>query len=86
MYGRRVNDALSRALAYLMGAKGASKRDVEVGISDRGFYLSSENTHIEKAFEQLNSKNIEEILKQAIEKTDVLTKKFRHCATRGLMI
>ncbi len=86
MYGRRVNDALSRALAYLIGAKGSSKRDVEVGISDRGFYLSSENTNIEKAFEQLNSKNIEEILKQAIEKTDVLTKKFRHCATRGMMI
>ena len=86
MYGRRVNDALSRALAYLMGSKGSTKRDVEVGISDRGFYLSSENTRIEKAFEELNSKNIEEILKQAIEKTDVLTKKFRHCATRGLMI
>ncbi len=86
MYGRRVNDALSRALAYLLGSKGNSKRDVEVGISDRGFYLSSENTKIEKAFEELNSGNIEEILKQAIEKTDVLTKKFRHCATRGLMI
>ncbi len=86
MYGRRVNDTLSRALAYLLGAKLDTKRDVEVGISDRGFYLSSENTKIEKAFSQLNSKNIEEILKQAIEKTDVLTKKFRHCATRGLMI
>ncbi len=86
MYGRRVNDALSRAIAYLMGTKGSSKRDVEVGISDRGFYLSSENIKIEKAFEQLNSENIEEILKEAIEKTDVLTKKFRHCATRGLMI
>jgi len=86
MYGRRVNDALSRALAYLMGAKGTHKRDVEVGISDRGFYLSSENTNIEKAFENLKSDNIEEILKQAIEKTDVLTKKFRHCATRGMMI
>jgi len=86
MYGRRVNDALSRALAYLMGAKGSAKRDVEVGISDRGFYLSSENTKIEKAFQELTSENLEEILKQAIEKTDVLTKKFRHCATRGLMI
>jgi len=87
MYGRRVNDALSRALAYLIGnSRNLSKRDVEVGISDRGFYISSENTNIEKAFEKLNSKNIEETLKEAIEKTDVLTKKFRHCATRGLMI
>src|SRR3989344_4403565 len=39
MYGRRVNDALSRAVAYMIGAK--TNRDVEVGISDRGFYLSS---------------------------------------------
>src|SRR6056297_2846099 len=44
MYGRRVNDALSRALAYLLGSeKSSGKRDVEIGISDRGFYLSSEN-------------------------------------------
>ncbi len=87
MYGRRVNDALSRALAFLMGSSsGSSKRDVEIGISDRGFYLSSENINIEKALEKLNSENVEEILKEAIEKTDVLTRKFRHCATRGLMI
>jgi ATP-dependent helicase Lhr and Lhr-like helicase len=87
MYGRRVNDALSRALAFLIGnSKNLSKRDVEVGISDRGFYISSENTNIEKAFEKLTSANIEETLKEAIEKTDVLAKKFRHCATRGLMI
>lgn len=85
MYGRRVNDALSRALAYLMGSSD-SKRDVEIGISDRGFYLSSENLNLEKAFEKLDSKNVEEILKEAIEKTDILTRKFRHCATRGLMI
>jgi ATP-dependent Lhr-like helicase len=84
MYGRRVNDALSRALAYLMGI--SQKRDVEIGISDRGFYLSSENWNIEKAFDNLTSENIEKLLKEAIEKTDILTRRFRHCATRGLMI
>jgi ATP-dependent Lhr-like helicase len=87
MYGRRVNDAFSRALAFTMARNsGNSERDVEIGISDRGFYLSSEILNIEKAFDKLNSKNVEEILKEAIEKTDVLTRKFRHCATRGLMI
>jgi len=87
MFGRRVNDSISRALAYVMSVHSStSQRDIEIGISDRGFYLSSENINIEKAFEKLNSKNIEEILKEAIEKTDVLTRKFRHCATRGLMI
>ncbi len=84
MYGRRVNDALSRALAYLIGKEG--HRDLEIGISDRGFYISSENLDIEKAFEELAPENLEEILKEAIEKTDILTRRFRHCATRGLMI
>ncbi|MCF7910049.1 ATP-dependent helicase [Candidatus Pacearchaeota archaeon] len=85
MYGRRVNDALSRAIAYLLGLK--QKRDVEIGISDRGFYLACENIDIiEKTLEKLNSENIEEILKEAIEKTDILTRRFRHCATRALMI
>lgn len=84
MYGRRVNDALSRALAYLMGIK--ENRDIELGISDRGFYFSGNRMDIEKAFEKLNSENLEEILKEAIEKTDILARRFRHCATRSLMI
>jgi ATP-dependent Lhr-like helicase len=84
MYGRRVNDALSRALAYLMGIKG--NRDIEIGISDRGFYFSGEKMEVEKAFEKLSPENIEEILKEAIEKTDILARRFRHCATRSLMI
>ncbi len=84
MYGRRVNDALSRALAFVMGHR--NKRDVEIGISDRGFYLSSEKWDIEKAFEKLDSNNLEKVLKEAIEKTDVLNRRFRHCATRSLMI
>ncbi len=84
MYGRRVNDALSRALGFIIGKQGM--RDVEIGISDRGFYLSSENTEIEKAIEKLTKENLREILNEAIEKTDILTRRFRHCATRSLMI
>ena len=91
MYGRRVNDAISRALAYLISIEEhTSKRDIEIGISDRGFYLAGESIkslkNIEEIFQKLNSKNIEEILKEAIEKTDILTRRFRHCATRSLMI
>jgi len=87
MHGRRVNDALSRALAYFLGTMEKNgMRDVEIGISDRGFYLASENLDIEKALKKLTPENIEEILKEAIEKTDILTRRFRHCATRSLMI
>ena len=84
LYGRRVNDALSRSLGYLMGVY--SDRDVEIGISDNGFYLSGENMFIKKALENLKSKNIEETLKEAVEKSDVLARRFRHCAARALMI
>ncbi|MBM3233566.1 ATP-dependent helicase [Candidatus Pacearchaeota archaeon] len=84
LFGRRVNDALSRAIAFLAGRLGS--RDVEIGISDNGFFLAGEKIDIERAMKHLNSKNIEEILKEAIEKTEVLKRRFRHCATRSLMI
>ncbi|MBI3623551.1 ATP-dependent helicase [Candidatus Pacearchaeota archaeon] len=84
LYGRRVNDALSRAIGYLIGAYGG--RDIQLGISDNGFYLCGENMMLKKALEQLNEKNVEQFLKEAIEKTDVLARRFRHCATRSLMI
>jgi ATP-dependent Lhr-like helicase len=84
LYGRRVNDALSRAFGYLVGDFGG--RDVELGISDNGFYLSGDNMTLKRALEKLTEKNIEEILKEAIDKTDVLARRFRHCATRSLMI
>jgi len=87
LYGRRVNDALSRAIGFLAGRQGA--RDIEIGINDNGFLLVGEKidkNKIEKALKFLNSENIEEILKEAIEKTEILKRRFRHCATRALMI
>ena len=84
MYGRRVNDALSRALGYLMGQVG--RRDIEIGINDNGFYFSGEKMQIEKAIKFLNSENLEEVLEEAINHTDILARRFRHCAGRALMI
>ena len=40
MYGRRVNDALSRAFAY--AAARLRIRDVEIGINDYGFFIAGE--------------------------------------------
>ena len=85
LFGRRVNDCLSRALAYVIG--NAQHRDVEVGINDNGFYLSSEKIfNPEKALQQLQEENLREILEQSIEKSEVLQRRFRHCAVRSLMI
>jgi len=85
LFGRRVNDALSRAFAYAVGRYGG--RDVEMGISDNGFYLASKDPmQIERAVRELNSSNIQEILEEAVSKTEVFKRRFRHCATRSLML
>ena len=84
LYGRRVNDALSRAIGFLAGRLGG--RDIELGISDNGFFLAGEKLQVERALKHLNSSNLLEILKEAIEKTEVLKRRFRHCAARSLMI
>lgn len=85
LYGRRVNDALSRAIAYLVAKAGG--RDIEIGISDNGFFLaSSEKMQVEKALKLLKPKNLQELLALAIEKTEVFKRRFRHCAARSLMI
>ncbi len=85
LFGRRVNDALSRAIAYAVGKYGG--RDIAMGINDNGFYLSSsENMQVERAIKNINSGNINEILDEALLKTEVFKRRFRHVATRALMI
>lgn len=85
LYGRRVNDCLARAVAYAISK--IQHRDVELGISDNGFYIASVNpVQAVKAFELLKANRLEELMKLALEKTEVLKRRFRHCAARALMI
>ena len=85
LYGRRVNDCLSRALAFVIGR--SQHRDVEMGINDNGFYLSAEKpVNASRALEQLQTENLRQALEEAIERSEVLQRRFRHCAARSLMI
>jgi len=85
LYGRRVNDALSRAVAYIIAQR--YHRDVMISIDDNGFYLSSDSKiGGAEAFEELSSENLREILISAIDKTETLASRFRDCANRSLMI
>lgn len=84
LYGRRVNDAFSRALGYLMGQKVG--RDIEIGINDNGFYFAGENLPIDEAMKVLKPESLRQILEEAILKTEILKRRFRHCAARSLMI
>src|SRR3989344_2212016 len=76
MYGRRVNDALSRAYAY--AAARLRHRDIEVGIGDNGFFIAGEKLEENKILSWVKAKDLRDILKEAIEKTDVLKRRFRH--------
>ncbi|MSR85915.1 ATP-dependent helicase, partial [Candidatus Woesearchaeota archaeon] len=85
LYGRRVNDVLSRAVAFAISK--AQHKDVELGISDNGFYISYDrDVHVAKAFSLLKSKELRKVLELAVDKSEILKRRFRHCAGRSLMI
>ncbi|MBI2549160.1 ATP-dependent helicase [Candidatus Woesearchaeota archaeon] len=85
LWGRRVNDCLSRAIAYILSR--LHHFDVEVGISDNGFYLTAKKPlKIKEALKILRSSKLDMLMELAIEHTEVLKRRFRHCATRSLMI
>ncbi|MBI1972985.1 ATP-dependent helicase [Candidatus Woesearchaeota archaeon] len=85
LYGRRVNDVLSRAIGFAISR--LQHRDVELGITDNGFYVASEKpTQVLRALEALQKEDLWSVMKLALEKTEVLRRRFRHCAGRALMI
>jgi len=85
LFGRRVNDVLSRAVAFAIAR--TEHKDVEIGISDNGFYIGSEKKlSVLKAFKLLKPKELRDVCELAIERTEVLKRRFRHCAARALMI
>ncbi len=85
LYGRRVNDCLSRAAAFAIAR--TQHRDVEIGINDNGFYVASEKSvNVLQAFNLIKSQEMRKVMDMAIEQTEVLKRRFRHCASRAMMI
>ncbi|MBI2657087.1 ATP-dependent helicase [Candidatus Woesearchaeota archaeon] len=85
LYGRRVNDCLSRAVAFAIAR--TQHRDVEIGINDNGFYVGSDKSvNVMQAFGLVKSREMRKVMDMAIEQTEVLRRRFRHCAARAMMI
>ncbi|USS41658.1 DEAD/DEAH box helicase [Thermococcus aggregans] len=87
LIGRRANEALSRAFAYVISKK--KKANVGIAISDNGFMLilpkeKPLNEEEIKALFQIE--NLRETLKRALDNTELLKRRFRHVANRGLLI
>ena len=85
LFGRRVNDCLSRAVAYAISR--TTHKDTELGISDNGFYIAGDRKiSAVQALKMIKSDKLGLIMQVAIDKSEVYKRRFRHCATRALMI
>jgi len=89
LFGRRINDALSRAFAIEL----SERLDSEVGIlvSDNGFVLNVADLEISKSeidrmIKDVSGMDITAMLKQNIRRTELMKRRFRHVASRGFMI
>ncbi|MDS0475569.1 ATP-dependent helicase [Natrinema sp. 1APR25-10V2] len=86
-YGRKVNDGLSRLLAYRCAQ--AATANVRVAVADNGFVLSmplNRKVDIEGVIADLESDAVRDDLRASLSGTDLLQRYFRINATRSLMI
>lgn len=86
IYGRKVNDALSRIFAYCLGKM--LGRDLMITVGDHGFVIITPRLRMNffGVVEYVLEQNWREILKKAVRNTDLMKRRFRHVATRSFMI
>jgi ATP-dependent Lhr-like helicase len=90
LFGRRINDALSRAFA----AQLAEFFDMDIGImvNDNGFVLIPEESvkltekDLKKVVEDIHNVGLPQIIRSNIAGTELMKRKFRHVAARSFMI
>ncbi len=84
-FGRRVNDALSRAYAYELSKKYRST--VRISLTDDNFMLTVPKRVKLKGLEDLvTTDNLQACLKNAVKYTELFKQRFRHVAVRSFMI
>ncbi len=85
LFGRRTNDALSRALGYLASRRARS--NIGVAVHDNGFALIyPPGVRPAATLSDLDSSSLRELLKRAVSNTELMKRRFRHVAVRSLMI
>lgn len=87
LFGRRTNDALSRAFALVLTRMVGAP--VRVTVSDNAFMLTvagHPDINVDELLEQVNHRNVRSLLEKAIWNTELMKRRFRHCAQRAFMI
>jgi ATP-dependent Lhr-like helicase len=90
LFGRRINDALSRVMALQVSEM--FDVDIDIMINDNGFLFRTENPlklsvkDMKNIIEDISTTGLKTILKKNIRKTELMRRKFRHVAARSFMI
>ena len=84
-FGRRVNDALSRAYASVLS--GRLKCNVTVSVTDDSFMLTAPRSfRLEDLGSMLSAADLERVLRSAVRGSELFNQRFRHTATRSFMV
>ena len=87
LFGRRCNQALSKAYGYQLSHE--YNVNVRLTVTDNGFMLtfpSYVDPNLDWLIKSVTSDNIEQLLNKALARTEMLARVFRHCAVRSFMI
>lgn len=84
-FGRRVNDALSRAYAFVLTQQYGC--NVSVSVTDDTFMVTSpKRIDLEGVDKVLSSSMLEPVLMRAVKDSELFKQRFRHTASRSFMI
>ncbi len=85
IFGRSVNEALSRYLAQkLQAARGLR---VLASVTDNNFLLAvGEAIDLKEVAAMVSSSDFAQVLREALPNSEIFKQRFRHCATRAFMI
>lgn len=84
-FGRRVNDTLSRAYAYMISRR--YNCSTKVSVTDDNFLIATgKKVPPEEVPGLVTSENVESTIKRAVRRTELFNQRFLHCAGRGFMI
>lgn len=84
-FGRRVNDALSRAISYRISRK--ERISASVTVTDDAFMVTVPRRIESELFSSsVSSSSLEMTLKEALRDSEMFRQRFRHCATRSFAV
>ncbi len=85
IYGRKVNDALCRIFAHILSKQVTT--NVGMVVDDHGFVLKTPiGIDVDKIINEAIETDLRKTLKNAVRKTQLMKRRFRHVASRALMI